>query len=200
MREAGIYRIVHIATGREYVGQAIDIARRWRDHRNRLDAGTHSSRYLQRCWHKHGSEAFAFDILELCDPDDLNSAEQAFIDDRSPAFNSAPIAGSSRERKWTKESRERQSLAKTGVRHTDQSKAKLSAAAKGRAISAEHRAKISAAKKGKGQPQTEESRMKISNTLKGRAFSPEHRAALSKARTEFWARRREAGKIMAMAS
>lgn len=71
----GIYGIVHISTGRTYVGQASEVERRWSVHKFWLRKGQHHCTYLQRAWNKYGETAFAFVFLELTSTSRLNQGE-----------------------------------------------------------------------------------------------------------------------------
>lgn len=53
----GIYAITHIASGKRYVGQSVNIANRMRAHRSYLRNGTHENPKLSRAVAKHGIEA-----------------------------------------------------------------------------------------------------------------------------------------------
>ena len=70
----GIYLITHIASGRGYVGQSVDIESRFRDHL----AGRGSVK-LSRALKKYGPEAFEFRVLFVCDREELNRREAEFI-------------------------------------------------------------------------------------------------------------------------
>jgi group I intron endonuclease len=62
---AVIYGLVHIASGKMYVGcTAGKPAKRFREHRCLLNNGKHTSAKIQAVWSLDGSEAFKFDILE----------------------------------------------------------------------------------------------------------------------------------------
>ena len=205
--DSGIYEIVNLVNGKRYVGSAVDMAHRWREHRWSLNGNRHSNRHLQASWAKHGDGAFAFNILETCGPADLIAREQVAIDLLRPEFNICPRAGST-----------------LGRRHTSETKAKIAVQRKGRKLpprSPEHRAKLAAAMKGRPKPAdqmaalqagrreqefTEERRARVSTSLKaayvegrksrtrppeyrekiaaslrGRKASPEHRANQSAA-------------------
>lgn len=71
---SGIYFIIHIRSGRAYVGQASNIYHRWSYHRSALDKGYHHCKYLQRLWNKYGRSAFVFRVVEFC--------EVVFLDQR----------------------------------------------------------------------------------------------------------------------
>ena len=64
----GIYEIVNVLNGHRYIGQSIDIARRWRQHRNYLARGTANNPRLQRAWNKYGNDAFTFNVIGECVP------------------------------------------------------------------------------------------------------------------------------------
>jgi len=150
----GVYCISLVNTERNYVGQAKDVFKRWREHRWALSKGVNKSKRLQRAWNKYGSAAFLFRVLEECpcDPLVLLTREQYWIDElqaHKKGFNCSPVAG----------------LSTLGVKFSASTKAKISEKAKGRVIS-------------------EETRRKISDALKGRLFSSEHRARLSKVSTQ----------------
>jgi hypothetical protein len=68
--QGGIYAVRHVASGKLYIGSAVDILKRWGEHRYHLDRGTHHSRYLQRAWRKHGPDAFVWEILSTAEDRD----------------------------------------------------------------------------------------------------------------------------------
>lgn len=159
----GIYKIVHVASKRAYVGSAANLANRWAVHRHGLSRGKHHSIKLQRAWNKYGAEAFAFVVVEIVhDKERLIEREQFWINATRCAlvgFNVAPIAGSTLGRRFSDETRQKMSAARKGRTHTGASKAKMSAARKGVKFSDEHRARISAANVGKVIPVSARSKM-----------------------------------------
>lgn len=71
----GIYLIQHTASGKRYVGQSIDIAKRLKDHESlRSGRGV-----LSNAIRKHGWEAFHSEVLEICLVDVLDQSEIAWI-------------------------------------------------------------------------------------------------------------------------
>lgn len=69
MIETGVYSILNIKNGKEYIGGAYrSFSKRWRDHKNQLRRGTHHNRHLQAAWNKYGEAWFVFDIIERCGP------------------------------------------------------------------------------------------------------------------------------------
>lgn len=133
----GIYEIRNIKNGRRYIGSAVKVAKRWREHVRQLDAGKHSNRFLSRCWKKNGRDSFVFRVLLACDQPNLVMYEQLLIDFYKPEYNSAPVAGSQLGFKMSAASRRKLSdsakLTKnfTGKRHSQETKERISAAKKG---------------------------------------------------------------------
>lgn len=145
---SGIYLIENMRDGKVYVGQAGEFAGRWRNHKKYWRQGKNSP-HLQRAWKKYGEKAFRFEILEVCkkDRDVLNQREQFWMDfflsyDPRFGYNIAPVAGSRRGSKASKETRKKISEhAKTrvgdknanyGNRWNDEQRARMSAANKGK--------------------------------------------------------------------
>ena len=78
---AGIYAIVHIASGRRYIGSSISVYRRWQWHQMDLRNGNHHCRKLRELWQSNPRTAsFQLILLSECDPDDLDRLEQQEID------------------------------------------------------------------------------------------------------------------------
>lgn len=75
----GIYKIACTANNKVYIGQSIDIKRRWKEHKRRLNSGTHENLHLQNAWNKYGEYQFKFEILEKCDEIHLNERETFYI-------------------------------------------------------------------------------------------------------------------------
>lgn len=135
LSRSGIYQIVNTINGKRYVGSAQVFRKRWNVHRAALNKGMHHSPHLQGAWSKHGPTAFAFEIIEFCDPSDLICREQMALDHLQPAYNVCRVAGST-----------------LGRRHTPEARAKIASKASQRqfpAMTLEHRAALSAALVGK---------------------------------------------------
>ena len=70
----GIYKITNTINGKVYVGQSVDINRRWRQHKNsELDYP------LYKAFKKYGIENFTFEVLEECTITELNERERYYI-------------------------------------------------------------------------------------------------------------------------
>lgn len=87
----GIYSILHIDSGRRYIGHAQNIEKRWNGHRTDLRRKCHHNKYLQRCWYQYGQEAFWWAILCECKIDELSDRELEYMQkfDRKKLFNAA---------------------------------------------------------------------------------------------------------------
>lgn len=90
---SGIYRIVNTTNGKSYIGSSVNMANRWRQHRQLLRLGKHHSQHLQNAWKKYGESSFRFDIVETTN--DLISREQWHIDNFRPEYNANVIVSSS---------------------------------------------------------------------------------------------------------
>lgn len=78
----GIYLITNTINGRHYVGQSIDIERRFRDHQQSTanPNATDFNTPLHRAFRKYGLESFTFEVLEVVpNHSELNSAENKYI-------------------------------------------------------------------------------------------------------------------------
>lgn len=63
---SGIYLIMNQINGKGYVGQAVNIEERWKQHKYRLNGQYHGNKHLQNAWNKYGKDNFVFIILEKC--------------------------------------------------------------------------------------------------------------------------------------
>jgi group I intron endonuclease len=60
----GIYMIVHVNSGKKYIGSSVTPADRLSVHRRALRKGKHSNCHLQNAWNVHGEKSFEFSIIE----------------------------------------------------------------------------------------------------------------------------------------
>ena len=72
----GIYAIQNNINGKLYIGQSIDIERRWKDEQTCKGA---VNDYLTRSFEKYGIQNFSFYIIEECKKEDLNNREKFYI-------------------------------------------------------------------------------------------------------------------------
>ena len=77
----GIYKITNKISGLCYIGQAVDIATRWKTHAKcGLGIDTPAQNKLYRAMLKDGLTNFTFELLERCDKSLLNEKEKFYID------------------------------------------------------------------------------------------------------------------------
>lgn len=72
----GIYKIENLINHKVYIGQSINISQRWRSHRSHYQT---ENGYLYRAMRKYGIENFSFEIIEECQPEELNDKEIKWI-------------------------------------------------------------------------------------------------------------------------
>lgn len=162
----GIYCITNIKNGKFYVGSAVNLRKRWCQHRCQLSNNCHDNPKLQRSWNKHGEQCFVVSVIEhLESSDNQIEREQYWIDELDVVrrgYNLCPVAGRT-----------------SGIKRSEETKKLLSDIAKKRGISPEHRIKLGMAMR--GRKLSPEHIAKVSNALKGREVSVETRAKISAA-------------------
>lgn len=78
---SGIYKITNQLTDAYYIGQAVDIATRWKTHAKcGLGIDTPASNKLYQNMQEYGLENFTFEVLEKCPSLELNAKEKFYID------------------------------------------------------------------------------------------------------------------------
>ncbi len=185
----GIYEIVNLADGKasSYVGSSVNIEKRWREHKCRLQGGQHENSHLQRAWDKYGEDAFVFSVLEEVGEGVLLIMEQEYLDDyfdRGHCYNIATCAEApARGRSLTEEHKLKLSEAHKGKKQSGEHTRKISEANKGKKRSEEFKRGRSEAMMGnqiaKGHKRTKEHRRKLSEANKGKHPSAEARRKLS---------------------
>lgn len=178
---------------RKYIGSAINIAKRWGDHLNRLRRNKHHSKKLQRHYNKYGEADLQFSIILGCDKEDLIKNEQYFLDAYRPYFNICLIAGSvlglKKGASWNRgispseEIKEKLRKANLGKPQSLETRQKRSQSMKGkntwqkgRKFSEETKAKMRASQKARiRKSHTEEAKQKMRLAKLGKKLSPEHK-------------------------
>lgn len=157
----GIYKITNLINGKVYVGQSINIMKRWVDHIRILNNNKSKCTLLQRAWNKYGQDNFSFEIIELCSEDMLDEIETKYIEFYDSCNNGYNIESGGNKNKSLSE----------------ETKKKIRDAHRGKCMSEETRKKMSEAKKGEknsmyGKNHTEETKRKISENNKGKTGYP----------------------------
>ena len=156
--KCGIYRLINRINNKSYIGSANNLRTRFYVYysSNRLK---NSNMIIYKAILKYGYKNFTLDILEYCNPNVLLEREQYYIDNLEPIYNSLTKAGSSIGYKHTSDTldkfklrkisditrinlakaatnrimdekvRTKISLARKGVKLSDETKRKLSAIA-----------------------------------------------------------------------
>jgi group I intron endonuclease len=194
LNASGIYQIRNLVNGKRYIGSAVHIARRWRQHLHDLRRGNHNPIMLN-AWRKYGEGAFVFEVIErVADPSDLVSREQYYIDTAKPEYNCARVAGSNFGVRFGPESLARRAKASKATWERPGHRQKMSDAHKGYSPTAEHRKKISEANKGRKLSPGHAANVAENNRRRNK--TPEHRKRMS----DFWrGRKKSAEQISKMA-
>ena len=85
--QCGVYLIKNKITGDCYVGSSVNIYKRSSGHKSKLLANKHSNQHLQNAINKYGIENFCFEILELCDKEEVRKKEGFYITTLKPHYN-----------------------------------------------------------------------------------------------------------------
>lgn len=151
---SGIYMICGPNDG-EYIGSAVNIHKRWIQHKNQLRKNIHPNKHMQSSWNKHGESLFTFIVIERCSKEFLLEREQvhinALLSFSSNAYNILTTAGSALGVKRSAETKRKMSESKKhrhSVKFSDESRRRMSEALKGN-------------KRWLGRKHTEESKAKM---------------------------------------
>ena len=95
---SGVYKITCIANNKFYIGSAISLRKRLKEHRNLLLLGKCHCSYLQNCFNKYGKDSLEVEFLQIFDKliefkstdykEKLIKAEEYYISSLHPALNS----------------------------------------------------------------------------------------------------------------
>lgn len=103
-RQAGIFQIKNIQTGKILLGSSTNLHGPLNKHRFMLSLGKHANADLQSDWKQYGADAFTFEILEIVKPsedplfnleDELTLLEQIWLEKLQATdargYNQGPI-------------------------------------------------------------------------------------------------------------
>ena len=173
----GIYMIQNLVNGKIYIGQAVDIERRWVEHKKGLRGNKNKpNKHLQNAWNKYKEDNFEFTVICECDESQLNTMEEYYIFelmtyDDDIGYNKTYGGEGGRP---TEETKEKLSKANKGKHHSEETKEKMS----------ENHANY----KGENHPfygkhHSEETKEKLSKSLKGKTRSETTKRKISKAKS-----------------
>jgi group I intron endonuclease len=77
---SGIYCFENLINGKKYIGQAVDINRRYKRHLFELRENISPNAIMQTAWNKYSEDNFYFCILEECPIEKLDEKEIYYID------------------------------------------------------------------------------------------------------------------------
>ena len=78
---SGIYKITNQETNECYIGQAVDVAKRWKEHAKcGLGIDTPANNKLYKAIQEYGIWNFSWELLESCSKELLNEKENYYID------------------------------------------------------------------------------------------------------------------------
>ena len=85
----GIYKITNLITNMSYIGQSLNIEKRWNEEKRRAFLKNDKSyNYpLSKAFRKYGLKNFSFEILEECSQDLLNEKEKFYISKYNTFYN-----------------------------------------------------------------------------------------------------------------
>lgn len=77
----GIYKITNIINGKTYIGQSVNIEKRFKTHKTNAfnKKNKEYNKLLYRAFRKYGIENFIFEIIEECPKEMLNEKESHYI-------------------------------------------------------------------------------------------------------------------------
>lgn len=79
--KTGIYKLTNLNDGKTYIGQAVKIGARWKEHvKKGIGADTPNRNKLYPAMLKDGVENFTFEVLEECPVEDLDTKEKFWIE------------------------------------------------------------------------------------------------------------------------
>lgn len=187
-----IYRIQNVISGRSYIGQTINVEKRFGTHKANLRRDKHPNKMLQQAWNKCGEENFVFEILVCV----INKSFMTEIEDHVTQFHpksyNLRVAGDSNAGikhppefgRAISERMRGKPPPNLGHKHSEETKQRMSAMRKGHSwnigfqMPEEAKRKISQTMKGrpshlKGKTLSEETRRKMSESHRKRNKAPE---------------------------
>jgi len=188
----GIYLIRNKINGKCYVGQSIDIEKRFNQHKKLTGSG-----YIKNAIVKYGIDNFYYSILEECERDLLNERECVWIQELNTIVPNGYnlTSGGGQGTFVSEETRGKQSAASKGRfdgednpfygrKHTEETKQMIGRANSGRVRSKEENLIMSELLSGENNPMygkhhTEETKKRISEIHKGREINDQWRKNLS---------------------
>lgn len=163
--KTGIYKITNTVNGKIYIGQAKNIESRWSNHKSALRRQKHYNSILQNSWNKYGEIYFVFEIIEICDFEELFIRENYWcklLNSHMREFGyNLGITTDTKKYYLSDEAKKRIGDAQRGIPRTEKEKEKISKSLTGRKLSDKVRTNMSNGQKGKVMK--DETKDKIAN-------------------------------------
>lgn len=90
---SGIYKITNTVTGDFYIGSSKDVKHRWKSHKWLSTWNEYPNNPMYHDMQKYGTDKFEIQILEEIEIEHLKEAEQQFIENMKPTYNSNNAKG-----------------------------------------------------------------------------------------------------------
>jgi len=113
--KSGIYMWTNKLTNDIYIGQSIDLSKRFKKYFTLSYLKSKNSLIISRALIKYGFSNFSVTILEYCEKSDLLAREQYYFDKLNPQYNILKIAGSSLYHKHSEETKAKISKSLKGI-------------------------------------------------------------------------------------
>ena len=192
----GIYYIKNNLNGKLYIGQSIEINKRFNTHKHKLRNNIHPNAHLQSSFNKYGEDNFEFGLLKATKEKYLNRLERLYIkkhNTANPKYGYNKALGGNSNSGWEvpQEIRDKMSKSHKGKKPyemTDETRQRISNSLKGNIPW----------NKGKSCPQIQgenhpmygkqhslETKKRISESKKGQTLSEETKELLSEIRSKY---------------
>lgn len=130
-RDSGIYKITNIINNKVYIGSAFNLHNRIYIHCYLLRRNEHHNPHLQSAWNKYSESSFEFNVIEICNRDDLLTREQFWLDeyksyDNKYGYNICKIAGNTSGRRFSEETKQKMRESRLGSKASEEAKIKMS--------------------------------------------------------------------------
>jgi group I intron endonuclease len=137
--KCGIYKITNLLDSKIYVGQSVNVEKRWKYHLSRLKGKTHPNPHLQSSWNKYGEKSFRMELIEECNKEKLCIRENFWCRtfqsyDRKKGYN-LTITSDSKKYTLTEEGRKKIGDAHRGKKLSEETKQLISIRHMGKKLS-----------------------------------------------------------------
>lgn len=120
----GIYKITNLVNSKCYIGQSVNIGRRWKAHK--YYKTNHCNPYLYSAFEKYGIGNFYFEVLSECQKSELDELERQFIAQNNSLYPTGYNldGGGRRQKEISDITRQKQRLAHLGKKNHNYGKPK----------------------------------------------------------------------------